>query len=248
LQSSTDAPRVRCSRLVTADFTDAHAHARLPGSLERLWTPFPRTAVRFPFVLDGEHRATPTSSASPTSKLSSLRESVRDRFEFPRADRPLLFWASSSLESSPTTPGVLEPALAETKTPPSSADSSARPNGANPPRSGELTRSTRLETARRRAPIPLEIGPNRLSAAPLLPWPRSSGRTPHLRPSECRRNMVSGISSAEAPALLRFLTSSAVSQLRALVGPGSWIHRAFGFRLRSPSCPSDLGRPSRRAP
>jgi hypothetical protein len=58
--------------------------ATVPGILEQLWTPFSRTEARFPVVLDSAQQNRFVLPASPTSKLLSPHESVRDQSELPR--------------------------------------------------------------------------------------------------------------------------------------------------------------------
>jgi hypothetical protein len=57
---------------------------QLPGSHERLWTPFSRAETRFPVVLDSAQQNRSIPPASPTSKLLSPHKSVRDQPELPR--------------------------------------------------------------------------------------------------------------------------------------------------------------------
>ena len=50
-----------------AGFPDSHAFTQLPGSLRRLWTPFPRAEARFPVALD------PSDGTRPFRQLHPLR-------------------------------------------------------------------------------------------------------------------------------------------------------------------------------
>lgn len=59
----------------------------------RLWTSFPWAEAPFPVVLDSSRRSHSVPPASPTSKLCSPRESVRNDFELPLGRWSLLSWA-----------------------------------------------------------------------------------------------------------------------------------------------------------
>jgi hypothetical protein len=52
LQLSTGVQKRTVQALIAAAFTDAHAFAQLPGSPRPLWTPFLRTEMRVPVVLE----------------------------------------------------------------------------------------------------------------------------------------------------------------------------------------------------
>jgi len=62
--------------LISPDFTDAHAHARLPGSPSTYELPLSEQA-RLPVTLEPSSEAPCAPPASPTSALYSSRESVR---------------------------------------------------------------------------------------------------------------------------------------------------------------------------
>ncbi len=81
---------------------------QLPGFLERLWTPFSQAEARFPVALGSAQQNRSIPPASPTSKLLSPHESVRDQSELPRPGGRYS-WVSSPTESSPSTPRVLNP-------------------------------------------------------------------------------------------------------------------------------------------
>jgi hypothetical protein len=74
----------------------------------RLWTNFPRAEAQFPSALGFAQQNRFVPPASPTSKLLSPCESVRDQSGLPRPGGRCS-WVSSPLESSPTTPRVLDP-------------------------------------------------------------------------------------------------------------------------------------------
>jgi hypothetical protein len=63
---------------------------QLPGSLERLWTPFSPAEARFPVVLGSAQQNRFIPPASPTSKRLSPHESVRNQRGLPRPWWPLL--------------------------------------------------------------------------------------------------------------------------------------------------------------
>jgi len=123
-----------------------HRRPRLSASAwipRRLWVPFRRAEARLLVALGVEPRDRLVPPASPTSKRPSLFESVRCRREFPRADRPLLSWVSSPLESSPSKPRSLVPARTRgsrhARLP---VGSGTLPKGSQPSRPGEASPST----------------------------------------------------------------------------------------------------------
>ena len=87
-------PEVHHPRLITADFTDAHAHAQLPGSLEQLWTRFPQTKAYFPLVLGVSSKPLPASQLHLLRSFLPFVNPFAIEPSFPGFDRPLLFWAS----------------------------------------------------------------------------------------------------------------------------------------------------------
>jgi len=67
-QLSTAAPTNLARGLVTAGFPDSRAFGAVAMFPQRLWTHFPRTEIRFPFVL-GHRLPSVFPAASPASKL-----------------------------------------------------------------------------------------------------------------------------------------------------------------------------------
>jgi len=102
--------------------------------------------------------------------------------------RPILSWASASLELSPSTPWILRPA--QTRGPehaPVGRSLRDTTRGTSrPPAPGETAPNTRMpwESLVGGIPTPFGTGPRRLSTALLLPWPwvdRASPTVPDLR-------------------------------------------------------------------
>jgi hypothetical protein len=180
---------------------------------QRLWAPFPPAEARFPVPLGAEPRDRLVPPASPTSKRPSLFESVRDRSESPRSDRPMLSWVSAPLESSPSKPRSLIPAKARgPKHARLPVGSGTLPTGSQPSRPGEAspvprkfgsTCSTASDPLRGRPAPPLGGAP------PLLTLERRAH--PTSWPTESLSHLPSGVSSAEAPTLVGFPASSPTS-------------------------------------
>jgi len=129
-----------------------HAVAWVPWGL---WTSFPWAEAPFPVVLDSSRRSHSVPPASPTSKLCSPRESVRNDFELPLGRWSLLSWAFPlrsflrprlGLSTHPIEDrarsrvrGIMGPAAPRCRVRPSRAEISRRP--------------------RRRFPVPLRVWP-----------------------------------------------------------------------------------------
>ena len=156
---------------------------RLPRTSAVAWFPrrleasFPRAEARFPVTLGHGRSSRPTPLASPTSKRSSLRESVRGDASFPSP--PAVALLGFCPFRDPTKPRILEPA--RTRGPehaPSPEGSSVRPTTPTRPegyaRLASQVRPHRRPKAQarpRRRPTPERTEPRRLSTAFLLPWP-----------------------------------------------------------------------------
>jgi len=179
---------------------------------QRLWTPFPCAEARFLVVLDPIRRNHLVPPASPTSKLYSPCESVRTEpgfpspevdsllgFRLPRAFSPHLGSSDPPRSKRPEHPPSPEGLGTRLKRP-CSLSSQARPHlGTNA--SAQLPR---------RIPIPFETGPNRLSAALLLPWPWTPAATDALT-FEASKYVESDMSPQRPPTLPRFSASSTTS-------------------------------------
>jgi hypothetical protein len=99
-----------------AGFADARAHAQWPGSPDDYGLPFgaPEHTSRLPWVW---RRGVVTfRELHPLRSSRPSWESVRDRFELPLADRPILSWVSAPLEPSPPSPRSLDPPGYESRT------------------------------------------------------------------------------------------------------------------------------------
>jgi len=228
-----------------------HAVAWFP---RQLWAPFQRTSViasRLPW--DPQQRSHFIPSASPTSKLRSLYESVRTSSGCPSLAAVTLLGflpseAFSSRASGPRPARALRPEHASS---PEGSDSRPRgprdpPDRVRPPRHecrGCLVDSFRSPsgsacTASRRRPYSLGLG-----------HPRQAWRSLTLG---AFKYVESGVSPKRSPAPLGFPTSSTTSRLRRRQQPWPMCSASEpGRRLRLPALlfgplPAPTGVPRRR--
>jgi hypothetical protein len=167
LWSVTGRPETRRRDLIACGFTDAHARGAVAWIPRKLWVRF-HLARRpcFPLALGHLRRGRPRTPAPPTSKPSSLRESVRADTGCPAPPAVALlgFCPSSDLALQASEPRPARARRPEHPPPPegdrvatqgtSSPPNRVKPNP-TPKRRGQL---------RRQSPAHFWTGPRRLSA------------------------------------------------------------------------------------